>query len=178
MSDIEKFTREHHDEFDTFEPEAGHFERFESRLQQQPVIRIGHHRSAMLKVAALILILISVSVFAFDFATREIRNRFASGKTGSELPVEICEAVQYYDNQTNAQLLALSKLTSGNTEALKISESAIKEIRNLDDATADLKNNLSASPGNEHILDAIIRNQQLKEIMLNNIINQLSLYQK
>ncbi|MEI7499990.1 MAG: hypothetical protein WCK84_06020 [Bacteroidota bacterium] len=179
MSELEKFINKHQNEFDTNEPDAGHFDRFESRLKEHPeMFRSGLNRSVMLKIAALILILISVSVFIFELATREIKNKFASEKSGSDLPLEIREAVQYYDNQTTAQLGVLGKLASNNKEAFSLSESALKEIGNLDLATTDLKNTLSTNPGNEHILDAIIRNQQMKEVILNNIITQLSQSQK
>ncbi len=175
MSELEKFISDHKQEFDTFEPDPGHFERFGSRLKEQPLILpTGQNKSVMLKVAALILLLISVSVFIFEFATREIRERLASVKSGSELPVEISDAVQYYNSQATAQLGTLRKLASDKSEAQSLSESALKEISTLDAATADLKNSLSSNPGNEHILDAIIRNQQMKETILTNIINQLS----
>jgi len=175
MSELEKYIQEHQQEFETFEPDPGHFDRFISRLNEQPVIlKPTGNRSVMLKAAALILILISVSVFVFEFATNEIRERFASGRPGTELPLEISEAVQYYDNQASAQLGALNKLAANNAEALSLTESAMKEIRSLDQATADLKQTWSGNPGNEHILDAIVRNQQMKGIILTNIIHQLN----
>jgi hypothetical protein len=179
MSNLEKFINEHHNEFDTYEPDPGHFERFESRFNEQPaILRSGYNKSVMLKIAALILILISVSVFVFEFATREIRDRVASERSATELPLEISEAVQYYDNQTSAQLGILQKLAADNTEARFLSESALKEISDLDIATSDLKKTLSSDPGNEHILDAIMLNQQMKELILNNIINQISQFKK
>jgi hypothetical protein len=175
MSDIEKYFIRHQNEFDSYEPDSGHFERFELRLkEQQTILRSGQSRSTILKIAALILILISVSVFVFEFATREIRNRFSSEKSFSELPAEINEAVQYYNNQTNMHLGAIRKMAASNSEALSLSTAALKEIRNLDEATNDLKQTLSLNPGNEQILDAIIRNQKMKDSILNNILKQLS----
>lgn len=175
MPDLEKFISEHEPEFETFEPDPGHFKRFKSRLEEQhSIIKPGHNRSVMLKVAALILILISISVFLFEFASREISNMFSSAKPGTELPLEISEALQYYDNQATVGLGTLRRLTASNPETISLSVSALKEIRDLDAATADLKIVFSSNPGNEHILDAIIRNQRMKESILNNIINQIS----
>jgi hypothetical protein len=175
MNDLEKYMRDHRDEMDDQEPGPGHFERFESRLALQPAgVHPGVNRFAMLRIAALILLLITVSVFIFDFAGREVRERFATKKAGAELPLEIREAVQYYDNQTTNRLGTLHKLAATQNEPGAPGESARKEMQNLDAATAELQQLLAANPGNERILDAIIRNQQMKETVLNNIISQVS----
>ena len=175
MQNLEKYIKNHLDEFDSGEPEPGHFKRFEDRFAEQPVLKSsGRDRSLLLKIAALIIILITVSVFVFDFATREIRERFAVEKRGSELPVEIREAVQYYDNQTNTQIATLHKLAANREDAGTLNASAVKEIQSLDATTDELKKSLAENPGNEHILDAIIRNQQMKQTMLTNIISKLS----
>jgi hypothetical protein len=180
MSDLQKFIREHQDEMNDAEPTAGHFERFAARLEEQSVgiHPPGRTRSQVLKVAALIVMLITVSVFVFDFATREIRERFANGNKGTELPVEIREAVQYYDSQAATQLATINKLAANNTSTGAPGVSALQEIRSLDATTEELMRSLDGNPGNEHILDAIIRNQRMKETMLNTIIIQLSQYKK
>lgn len=175
MTDLQKFIREHRAEFDDAEPSTGHFERFASQLDEQPVVRsIARGRSQMLKVAAMIIVMVSVSVFVFDLATREIRDMFASEKQETELPLEIREAVLYYDNQSRTQIAALHKLAVNNEDADALSASALKEIQGLDATTNELKKSLAENPGNEHILDAIVRNQQMKETMLKTIITQVS----
>jgi hypothetical protein len=166
---------EHRDEFDSFEPDPGHFGRFEQRLAAQPqTMRPLVNRSVMLRIAALVLVLISISVFLFEYAGKFIGERFAAGRAGTELPLEVREAVQYYENQAATRLGTLNALAANQKGTGNISESALSEIRTLDASTADLKKMLAASPGNEHILDAILRNQQMKESVLNNIISQVS----
>jgi hypothetical protein len=175
MPDLSKFIRENRTEFDDAEPLAGHFDRFAARLGAQPETQVSERGgSKMLKFAAVIIVLISLSVFVFDFATREIRARFADEKQGTELPAEIREAVQYYDNQSGQQLASIPKLMTNQEDAAALSASVLKEIRSLDAATGELKNSLAENPGNERILDAIVQNQQMKETLLNTIISQLS----
>jgi len=175
MKNLEKYIRDHHDEFDSMEPDQGHFDRFEDRLTDRSVLKIaGHNRPLILKIAALIIILISVSVFIFDFATREIREQFTDQFRQAELPLEIRQAFQYYDNQTITQIATIRKLASSHDEAGAIRASTLKNIQNLDASTEELRRSFTENPGNEQILDAIIRNQQMKESMLNTIINQLS----
>ncbi len=179
MPKLEKYIQDHIEEFDSHEPDPGHLIRFEQRLKEQHALEpVGYDRMLVLKIAALIIILVAVSVFVFDLATREIRDRFASGNQGTELPLEIREAVQYYDNQTSKQLAILNKLETNHEDAGAVSNSAFREIRSLDATTEELKKSLAENPGNERILDAIIQNQQMKETMLKTIIFQLSQSQK
>ena len=175
MSNLRKFIKEHRVEFDDAEPSAGHFERFAARLDEQTVKRsLARNPSQILKIAALIIVLISMSVLVFDFATREIRERFASQKAGTELPLEIREAVQYYDNQTSRQIATLYKLAAIHEDPGALSATVLKDIQSIDATTDELKKSLAGNPGNERIFDAIIRNQQMKETMLNTIITQVS----
>ncbi|MEI7895681.1 MAG: hypothetical protein WCJ26_01500 [bacterium] len=175
MADLEKFVNDHLEEFGSFEPAPGHFKRFEDRLQSMPDLAPAvRNRSTLLKIAAVIIMLIAVSVFVFDFATREIREKFSAAGEGKELPAEIREAIQYYDNQTSAQLATFNKLTAANHDAGALNASAIRNLQSIDASTEELKNTLSQNPGNEQILDAIVRNQQMKAAMLNTMITQLS----
>ena len=179
MPKLEKYIHEHLAEFDSNEPDPGHFLRFEQRLNEKPGKKLsGTYRLRLLKIAALIIILISVSVFVFDFATREIRERFSSASAGNDVPLELREAAQYYDNQTNTQMATIHKLAANQEDAISLSASALKEVQSLDAATKELKKSLEEDPGNEHIFDAIIRNQQMKEAMLKTIITQLSQFKK
>jgi hypothetical protein len=175
MSEIQKFIRENREKFDDSEPLSGHFERFAARLNEQPAMQPRtSHRSPVLKVAAIIVVLISVSVFIIDFATREIRERFAIDDNSNELPAEIREAMQYYENQSNTKIATMHQLAANRQDADALNASAFNEIRSLDATTSELKKSLAENPGNERILDAIIQNQQMKETMLNTIISKLS----
>jgi hypothetical protein len=175
MSNLEKFITENRAAFDDAEPEPGHLNRFASQLEEQATPLVpGRSRSLMLKVAAIILLFISLSAIVFDFSTTQIRNRFSERGGGSELSAEIRDVLQFYDNQTTEQLAVLGNLTSENKEAKAMSLSVLKEIRNLDASTTELKQTLHNNPGNERIESAIIQNQQMKNSILNSIINQIS----
>ncbi|MEI6436941.1 MAG: hypothetical protein WCP32_19115 [Bacteroidota bacterium] len=175
MSNLQKFIREHREEFDDSEPSNDHFERFAALLDEESETNIpARNRSQMLKIAALILLLIGLSAIIFDFATQQIRTRFSSYQTNSELPDELRDVIRYYDNHANVQLAALGNLTVGNKDAVALNESVLREIGILDALTAELKINLKDNPGNERIEAAIIRNQQMKESILNTIINEIS----
>ncbi|MEI7983077.1 MAG: hypothetical protein WCI71_15615 [Bacteroidota bacterium] len=179
MSDLEKFINHHREEFDNFEPGPGHYKKFESRLTYLPVtLHIAKNPHTMLRIAALILVLITLSVFVFDLGTKEIRTYLNNRNAGTELPEEVREAVQYYDNQVGNRLEQLNKLASSNEEARVLSSNVIREIQNLDASTDEIKRSLAENPNNERILAALIQNQQMKEGIINNIINQLNQVKK
>jgi hypothetical protein len=175
MSDLNKFIRDNRAEFDDAEPDPGHFARFESRLaRQQAHPHTLARRNAMLRVAALILLLITGSVVVFDFATQEIRNRFTAQDNSGELPAEVREAMQYYDNQAGEKMNTITRLTAGNPEARSLSQASLEEISNLDENTQELTRDLRGNPNNERIIAALIRNQQMKDGIMNTIITQLT----
>jgi len=175
MAKLEKYIRDHQGEFDSAEPAPGHFERFETRLQQQrDHISPGMGRFAMLQAAALILILIALGVFVFELATKGIMDRLNNRSSGTELPQDVKDAVQYYDFQVARQLDQIHTLASDANEAQLLSMNAEKEMKNLENSAHELKKCLSENPNNERVLAALIQNQQMKEGIMNNIIQQLN----
>jgi len=175
MTDLQKFISDHRTEFDDLEPDPDHFRRFEKKLKKLPASRtLTSNRHQMLRIAALILVLISVSVFVFDLATREIREWYGTQTSRLELPKDVDEAIQYYDNQITQQLGEIRKLAGENTAGREVSASALKEIGMLDDNTNELKRCLLQNPNNERLLAALIQNQQMKEGILSNIVTKLN----
>jgi hypothetical protein len=174
MSNLEKFIKENRSEFDDKEPSTGHFERFAARLDDGAVSRsISQNRPQMLKIAALILLLISVSAIVFDFGATQIRQGFSSASGNNEIQGEFKDAILYYESESNEQLAVLGNLTHGKKEAGEISGSVLTDIKNLDATTVELKKALDENPGNERIQEAIIQNQQMKNTILNTVIDRL-----
>ena len=63
MDKLEKYVAENRNLFDDSEPSEGHLDKFREKLESQPVASLGMNRSLLLKVAAGLLILLTVSVF-------------------------------------------------------------------------------------------------------------------
>lgn len=173
--DLEKLIRENRDQFDNMEPLDGHFERFSERLGLEEETRITTpSRFGMLKVAAVILLIITGSVVVFDLATRSIRERFSSPVATTLMPAEFNEAVQYYDARATAQLKEVHKLANSPEQAVLINADALKEMNKLDEDTRELQKSLAENPNCERLQAAIIQNQQMKEGIVNNIVNTLN----
>lgn len=172
---LEKIFSENRDAFDAFEPEAGHFERFEARLDAAEEHRSKRaNRFGMLKVAALILVLISATIFIFDFAFSQIRDRIASSEQSDGFPLEMHEAMFYYKTRTDQQLATLNELSANHPQVGEIRQSAKLEMERLDKCTGELTAELKKNPGNEKIEEAILLNQKMKEEILTHILSRIT----
>lgn len=175
MTKLEEIITQNRSGFDDRDPDPGHFQRFEQRLETSGQPRkLSFNRIGMLKVAAIIVFLITISSLVFDLATQEIRKNVFGLPALAELPLEVREAMQYYDQQVDQQLTEISKLSNTSGEAMELNQSAMKQIQALDDNTLELRKNLAESPGNGRIQEAILQNQKMKEGVLNTILFQLN----
>ena len=175
MNNLDKLIQEKRWEFDGVEPLDGHFERFRERLGiHEEYTAPVSTRFGMLRIAAVILIIITGSILVFDLATRSIRDRFSTGNTGIQVPSEMAEAMQYYDARAMAQLQEVRKLAGDPAQADRINKDALKEMQILDDNTRELQKSFAENPNSERLQAAIIQNQQMKEGIMNNIVNKLS----
>jgi len=174
MSHLKKFIEANRAAFDEDEPGPNHFEKFNDRLRMLEDKSIVSKPSfQLLKVAAVIVVLISISVLLFEVATSQLKSRLTAEGPGYELPQDISDAIQYYDNESASKIATLRQLALNEGESEALCGSVMSEIKLLDATTTELRKSLEQTPGNQHIYDAIIQNQQMKESMLNNVIDQL-----
>lgn len=174
MKRLEDFIEEHRAEMDMAEPGEGHFDRFAWKLQQDTKSTETHHgRFYVLKLAAVILLLITVGVITTEFVAGAFMQRIFKTNETSHLTPEMKEAIQYYDDQTREKLGQLEELAQTSPDVRKMQATVLRDIDNLDAATNDLKHSLGENPGNERIQAAIIQNQQMKESILNTILQNV-----
>ena len=173
MDKFEKYVAENRNLFDDSEPPEGHFDRFRDKLEGQPVARIEMSRSLLLKIAAGLLILLTVSVFIFDFAMNRIRNNFQNNASAKELPADLQEAVNYYDGVAASHLNKIRKLACCGQDSRSLYSMASGELDALDANARELKKACENNPGDERVQSALIRNQQMKETVMNNMIRQM-----
>lgn len=174
MKKLEQVINDHREEFDSDLPSEGHFGRFEALLDAQaPISMPARSHRKHLRIAAIILVLISASVMVFDHTTNRVRTMLFSDEQ-SALTSDLQDAIHYYDNKTAQQLSQITKLATSPTQAAELKNSAINAVRSLDNNTAELSSELKNNPGNEQILTAISRNQRMKDEILSGIIRQLT----
>jgi hypothetical protein len=174
MDKLEKFITENLESFDDAEPLAGHFSRFEEKLdQQQAHSGVAFGKNFFLKIAAGLLILMTVSVYIFDFAAKQVSKNLSGEGKSALVPAEMQDAINYYDEAASAKLGQINKLACCGQDIRKIYSMADNEMKTLNANSTELQKSLSENPGNERIQAAIIQNSQMKEKVMNQLVNQM-----
>jgi hypothetical protein len=179
MEPIEKYINENRESFDDLEPDEGHFERFTEKLDQE-FGRSSRVYSSMtiLKVAAVILFLITGTVFIFDFSMNKVKNSMESKSAGSLLAPEFQDAIRYYDMRTSDRMGEFRKLACCGEQQIHLTSILSKELNALDANSSGLQKELSEHPDNERVQAALIKNQQMKEQVVENMIAKLKVKSK
>ena len=176
MDKLEKFISENRGSFDDAEPLSGHFSRFEEKLdQQQSHGGVAIDRNFLLKIAAGLLILLTVSVYIFDFAANRISKNLSGENRSAIVPAEMQDAINYYDDAASAKLGQINKLACCGQDTRKVHSMASDELKSLDANSAELQKTLSENPGNERVQAAIIQNHQMKEKVMNQVVDKLKM---
>jgi hypothetical protein len=176
MDKLEKLISENRASFDEAEPLSGHFSRFEEKLdRQQTHSGISFNRNFLLKVAAGLLILLTVSVYLFDFAANRFSRKLSGENRSFLVPAEMQDAINYYDDAASAKLGQINKLACCGQDTRNVYSMASNELQSLTSSSKELQNALSENPGNERIQAAIIQNHQMKEKVMNQVVNRLKM---
>ena len=175
MNNLEEYVTKHCDEFSDSEPPEGHFERFESKLGESPE-QHQHpiRRTNVLKMAAVILLLISVGAFAIEYGVKGIFNSIMGSPESTGLSAEMTDALNYYDNQNRTKIERLAEIAAVTSETKGVEASVLKELESLDASSVELKRSLGQNPGNERLQAALIQNQRMKESILNTVLHHIS----
>ena len=179
MDKLDKFISENARLFDDSEPDKGHFERFTERLDRETVVTpFRINRGLMLRIAAVILVLITATVLVFDMGMKRLSKSFEMVNTGTGLTNEMQDAMFYYDGQTSDRLGEFNKLACCGEEKVHLNSMVSSELNSLDASIAELKQALRDNPDNERLQAALIRNQQMKNQVLDNMISQMKKIRK
>ena len=176
MDKLEKFITENRESFDDAELLAGHFSRFEEKLDQQHAHSgVFIDRNFLLKIAAGLLVLLTVSVYIFDFAANRISKNLSGESRSALVSAEMQDVINYYDDAASVKLGQINKLACCGQDTRRIYSMASDEMKTLNANSAELQKTLSENPGNERIQEAIIQNQQMKEKVMNQVVEKLKI---
>jgi hypothetical protein len=172
MSMLEEKIRKNRDLFDGAEPSEGHFDRFQSRLDDlhevAPLIK-SRHSGRLFRVAAVIAVLLGLSVTYYLINPSDNSNHVAA----STLPQEIQEARMYYNKQAEEKLQKINQYASSGSEASYIQKVVTNEITLLDSNSVKLEKQLQNDHQNKRLINALIRNYKTKSDLLDDILNRL-----
>jgi len=174
MDKLEKFITKNRESFDDAEPLTGHFSRFEEKLdQQQSHSGFAIDKNFLLRIAAGLLIFLTVSVYIFDFAANRLSKNLSGESRSAIISTEMQDAINYYDDAASAKLGQIDKLACCGQDTRKVHSMANNEMNSLNANSAELQKTLSENPGNERIQAAIIQNHQMKEKVMNQMVSRM-----
>jgi len=172
MSLLEEKIRKNRDIFDGAEPSEGHFERFQAKLdplQEVGPARKNWYSARLLRVAAVIVVLLGLSV-TYYVIDPSVNSNLVSAST---LPQEIQEARMYYNKLADEKLQKINQCAVSTSEASYIQKVVVDEISLLDSSSVKLEQQLQSDNQNERLINALIRNYKTKSDLLDGILNKL-----
>jgi hypothetical protein len=162
MIDLEKHIRSQKALLDTDLPREGHEVRFMQKLER-PVRKADFRRT--LQIAASIAVILVSSLVLIR------QNRSGSKIADQEIPAQILEADQYYATQVSQRYDEIRAFDFEDSEEKTV---LLDELKDLDAFHQQLMNDLEANPGDERVINALIRHYQLKLEVMDQIIIQLN----
>jgi len=169
---LEEKIRKNRDLFDGAEPSEGHFDRFQSKLEnlheELPRIKPWYSGKTF-RVAAVILVLLGISLTWYLLNPALDTNRVAA----ATLPREIQEARMYYDKLAGEKLGKINECAASNSEASYIQKLVVEEMSLLDSNAVKLEQELQNDKDNKRLINALIRNYKTKSDLLDDILNRL-----
>ena len=173
MDKIEKMIKENRELFLDKEPGKGHFERFESRLAKQngrrKTIKLTYRIS---RIAAVGLLMIMSSLWAYnEFFSPELKYM-----TLGDVSQEYQEVEFFLTSQIESKYDELKSLDFSEDQAFK--DNMLLEIDQMDSVYTSLEKEMGTNPGDERIVQAMIKHYQTKLSVISEILNKLESYQE
>lgn len=173
MKEIEKMIRENRDIFEDQEPSSGHFERFRVKLAAQnrkrKTIRLVYRIS---RVAAVGLLAIMSSLWIYNELLAPEEQFMNLGDVNQEYR----EVEFFFTSQIDAKYEELKSIDLRNDETFK--ETMLEEIKEMDSVYGRLSKEMAENPGDERIIEAMIRHYQTKLEVISEILTRLKSYEE
>ena len=166
MNKLENRIRDELKAFDSFEPAAGHMDRFAGKLGRQRKSLFSRIPYAV-RVAAMVFLVAASSILVYEQVTQKIHGSI------SDLDVrmkELSEAEFYFASLIQEKHDAIDRYTSSDPEQNKI---LMNELETMDRMLKSLQDDLQTNPTDERIIHAMITHYELKLEVMSQIIRQL-----
>lgn len=174
MSKIEEIIKNNLESFNNAEPADEHFENFSKKLSRfnKPKKQF-FNRSMILKVAATILILISISIVA-SYLSINKEGLLLGSQSNAALPEELQEVELYYASLTDEKIKEIESLAASPNQAKELKSMALKEVEEIESTNQELQEEYVNRGKNEKLLNAIANNYRIISKLLDHIIDDLN----
>jgi hypothetical protein len=163
MMNLEDHIRKQRELLDSEQPREGHEERFLQKLYSRPERRLQLRH--VLQVAASLAILFVSGIVLVKVS--KSGDKMAS----QEIPASVIEADLYYTSQMDARY---EQIREFNFEDMEEKTLLLDELKDLDEYRQQLMSDLEANPGDDRVINALIRHYQIKLEIMDQIIIQLN----
>ena len=164
---MEKQIREQRLLLDSDRPRDGHEDRFRQKLErlpkQAPVRRIRFRHA--IQVAASVAVILTSAILLVR------SNKSSAELSREEIPEAIMEANVYFASQVDARYDEIKEFEFTDKEEKDL---LLTELKDLEIYHTQLMKDLEANPGDERVVNALIRHYQLKLEVMDQIITQLN----
>ena len=172
MSIIEQRISKNKKVFDSHEPDEGHFDRFQSKLEElhPETKKVSRKRfmPAFMKVAAAAIILLAASSILFNYPSLFQKNLV------NELNGELAELDQYYTSQYQQKYQELESIVAEDDELKAMKDKAMHKVARLEDNTGKLKDECIETNKNEKVYSALVTNYRMLSTALDKVIDSMS----
>jgi len=167
MNRLEQYIKSNRDAFE-MEPQDGHFNRFNEKLENQVRRKKIFMFPQVLKIASVIVLIIISSLWTYE---KIFLNKDSEGLSLSDISPEYKEVEQFFVHEVNLKYKQINKtkLFSDSTQKLIV----IQELSEMDSIYNSMKKDLKTNPDDERVINAMIEHYQLKLEIMNNILEQL-----
>jgi len=170
MDELEKYIVENKEEFDVFEPNEGHFERFQQKLKKQEKKTIVFKPMFFAKAASVAVLITLSSLWFYQNVIQEKQEQYYGDLQLQNTSSEYNEIEVYYTSQVKSKYNEINSLDKNNEE----SKMMLKEISEMDSLYKNMQEDLKKNPNDERVVNAIIQHYKIKIQVLNKIINRLN----
>lgn len=175
-SDFEKRIRNGADFFNSSQPDAGHLDRFAAKLEAvEKKHRKVRLRATLSKIAATLLLLLSVAFVAYQIIKTKTASINSSEITTIQLPEELNEVLSYYDANSLVLLDSIMLYASDSAEGKRISKMVQNQFAVLDANSAAIEKEYQKNPENQALSAALINNKRKKTEVAEQVIRQMDL---
>lgn len=166
MKDLDKIVQENRQEFDIYEPNEGHFERFEQKLKTISGKKKSFTFGYILKAAVISLLVVLSGLWVYD----NLESKTNQGIALSEISPEYGEVEMYYTHLVNQKFNEINQCqTLDSTQKIMLTH----ELTEMDSIYETLKMDLTTNPTDQRIINAMIQHYQLKVEVMSQILKQL-----
>ncbi len=168
MKDLEKIIHENRSVFDSFEPDDGHFERFEQKLARVNKKQKSFSFGLLLKAAAVAVLVVISGLWVYDKLNPAFESQ--NGLALHQLSPEYNEVEIYYATLASQKFNEISSLEFADSSQKNM---LLEELKQMDAVYENLKRDLKKNPSDERVINAMIQHYQMKVDIMNQILNQL-----